>query len=155
MRQFAIYKGVKGKYGAIQFDIKPYNSIENQAGVVFVNACSTTGPNQYNWDNKFTFALSVGDISKILHFFMTSGEEGKLSLVHDPNMKSQNAGKTLKTMNFFTKQGVLDGMMVTATTKAKGNTISHQIPFSGDEVVALKVLLERAISILIGWTDDV
>ena len=132
MIQYSIYKGMgkNSNFGAIQFNLK--KAEEEREGVIFVNACSSTGVNIYDWENKFTFALGIADLGKILAFFVTAGENGQLSLVHDPNMKKEGAGEIIKSMNFFTKEGCLNGCLITTTTKKGSDVVSHKIPVSGD-----------------------
>jgi len=149
MGQFAIYKGHSAKFGGLQFDLG--YPTEQKKGAVFVNACSATGPNVYDWENKIVLALGVTDIGKILHFMVSAAPGGNLSLVHDPNMKGNQQGKVVKTMQFYTKDGVLGGMMVTVSSKQENKTVSHKIPMSGDEVIILKNLLESAIVPLLQW----
>ena len=151
MSQFSVYKGTSGKFGALQFKLLPSTGEIDNVGVVFVEACSSTGPNQYDWANKIIFALSPVDTGKMLHFMVTAEANGSLSLVHDPNMKGENQGKVVKTMQFYTKEGVLGGMMITVSKKENEAVTSHKIPLSGDEVMVLKNLLEAAIPAMFAW----
>jgi hypothetical protein len=161
--QYNLYKGVGGVkpgkktgFGAIQFSLKQPDLSADlkdmRPGVVFVNACSSVGPNKYNWDNKFVFALGLPDIGKILHFFISAGEGESLNLVHDPHKGGEASGQVIKNMNFYTKSGCLNGCMITCSIKEEKESISHKIPVSGDEVIVLKTLLEAAIPAILGWS---
>lgn len=160
--QYNIYKGVKGpkqgqKYGwgAIQFSFKPPvlsdNYKDEKEGVIFVNAASSTASDVYDWSNKFVFALGLTDIGKILSFFVSAGAGDSQSLYHDPDKGKENEGSKVKTMSFYTKEGCLNGCMITCSTKLNGEVVSHKIPVSGDEVIVLKNLLEAAIPLILGW----
>jgi len=158
MLQYNIYKGKSSpgatspsKWGACQFSIKYPDLDKRDAGVVFVNAASAKAPDVYDWDNKFVFALGLTDIGKILHFFISAGEKGTCNLVHDPNKGRDNEGSVIKSMNFYTQSGCLGGCMITCSTKNGSETVSHKIPVTGDEVVVLKCLLERSVSVILGW----
>jgi hypothetical protein len=150
--QYNLYKGITSKFGACQFSVKEPDWNNDSPGVVFVNACSSTGPNVYDWDNKFVFALSIGDLGKILHYFVSAGEKESLNLVHDPNKGKEGEGSTIKSMSFYTQNGCLQGAMITCTTKTGDNVATHKIPLSGDEVIVLKSLFDAAIPRLLGWT---
>jgi len=152
---YACYKGVSGSWGAIQFDMK-YPDVDKEKmitrpGVIFINACTAIGKNQYDWKNKVIFALSIDELGKLLHFFVSAGEGESLNLVHDSGKGSATEGELIKTMNCFTRDGVLGGMMVTIMQKKDDQTTTHKIPVSGNEVMVLKALFEFAIPRLLGW----
>jgi hypothetical protein len=157
MLQYNLYKGVAAKqgnsknFGACQFSFKSANLEAMEPGVIFVNACSAVGPNKYDWDNKFIFALSTTDVSKILHFFVSAGPGESLSLVHDPNKGREGEGSVIKQMSWYTKNGCLSGAMITCSTKQNKENTSHRIPVSGDEIIALKCLFEAAIPAMMAW----
>jgi hypothetical protein len=161
-QQYAIYKGVKGPkqgeatgFGALQVSLKPHEEtgeFGGQEGVVFINACSSTGSNQYDWSNKFVFALGLTDIGKLLHFFVSAGEKESLNLVHDPDKGKEKEGTRIKSMSIYTNGGCLNGAMITCSIKQGGDVVSHKIPISGDEVMVLKCLLETAVPAILGWS---
>jgi hypothetical protein len=146
---YAIYK----KQGAIQFDLGEPRITEDKwrEGVVFINIASATGERQYDWNSKIVFALSVDDVGKLLHFFITAGENDSLNLVHDPNKNSTDEGKIVKSMNVWTREGSLGGVMMTLTSKMGEDSIKHKVGLSGHEVVVLKALFEHAIPKLLAW----
>jgi hypothetical protein len=164
MIQHNLYKGVSGKFGAIQFSLKDpilYSDeglllkvADREAGVVFVSACSSVGKNKYDWNDEvqFKFALGITDLGKLIHFMVSAGSGGELSLVHDPNKGRKDEGKIIKSMRLFTGNGCMGGMMITTDEKKNGKNIVHKIPVTGDEVVVLKVLFEAAISRILGWS---
>lgn len=181
--QYAIYKGKSAKWGAVQFALrsaytgcsacrKPrpnYIStapladaghencqdarIETQEGVIFVDASSAIGPNQYDWKNKVSFALGVVDLGKILLFFNTAATpESKLSLVHDPGAQTESQGKVQKYFDLSSPKGIDAGCILTLSQKnAGGETKRHTIPISPDEVQVLASLFRVAIPRIQGW----
>ena len=157
MIQYDIYKGVSAKnaWGALQFSLKlpvlSDNLKEQKSGVVFVNACSSNGPNKYDWSNKFVFALGLTDLGKIIRFFVAGKAKESLKLYHDPDKGKQNEGTRGKTMSFYTQDGCLNGCMITCSTGSGEEQTQHKIPVSGDEVIVLKNLFETAIPAILGW----
>lgn len=150
--KYRLYKGTNAKWGAICFD-HPYLGEEQKPGVLFVEAASATGNNVYDWSKKVTIALSLGDVGKILHF-MVGGAGDKVSIYHDPKKGTEQEGQTQKTMTFWSKEGPLKGAIITVTQKDKEGKREHKVPISGDEIVVLKILLERAVKIMMRWTSN-
>ena len=63
---FKVYKGVKGKFGAMRLNFKrPYtndNNAKKQEGVLFLEAAPPTGAGSYDWENKkIIFAMGLVD----------------------------------------------------------------------------------------------
>lgn len=173
--QYAVYKGMSGKFGAAQFNFqKPhfYNRdgekdfvgdraldtdgrlLESQGwkqreGAVFVEVATTVGPNKYDWEHKITFALSVTDMGKIVHF-LTTGKD--LSIMHDPGAKTDKQGSVKKFLNLSSPKGLLEGgAMLQLSQTAEDTKTSHTVPMSPDECIVLKQLLARAISAALNW----
>lgn len=162
MIQYSLYKGAKGPkqsqqygWGAIQFQLKPAVLSDNfkneKEGVIFVNAASSTAADVYDWSNKFVFAMGLPDLGKIIRFFVAGGAGESLSLYHDPDKGKENEGTRSKTMSFYTKDGCLNGCMITCSMKSEEEQVQHKIPVSGDEVIILKNLFEAAIPAILGW----
>ena len=155
MTQFALYKGSGGKFGACQFNLKPYeyssDPSKGKTGVVFINAASSTAPDVYDWTNKIVMALNVTDVGKLIQFFVSAEAGSSVNLVHDPKMGTDEAGKTYKGLSIFTKEGPLNGGLITVKVKSGDTQVQHKIPISGDEVVVLKTLLETAVVRMVGW----
>jgi hypothetical protein len=161
--QYNIYKGKSRsgipKFGAIQFSFKPPvlsdDFRKEREGIIFVNAASATTSDVYDWSNKFVFALGLTDLGKILHFFISAGAGDSASLYHDPDKGKENEGTKVKTMSFYTKEGCLNGCMITCSTKQDSNIVSHKIPVSGDEVIILRSLFDAAIPAMLGWNHAI
>lgn len=169
--QYAVYKGVKGKFGAVQFNFQPphfyrekvkdfsgANALDDNGkmkegwktrdGAVFLEITSTKEANVYDWENKITIALSVNDLGKILVALRT-GEEMKL--MHDPGAKSESAGSVQKHLKFSSPNGTASGCIINASMVAGDVTKSHMVPLSGDELVVLGTLIQAAIPRALGW----
>jgi len=172
---FAIYKGLKGSFGCIQFNFSPphyykdrdksFDGLDSKGesifegfkfkdgwkereGCVFVEITSTSAPNVYDWEKKIVMALSVNDISQVL-FGLRTGDEVKLT--HDPGAKSDSQGQVQKYLNITSPKGVLEGVMIRASQTKGGETTSHTVPLKGHEVMALAELLKEAICKSLSW----
>lgn len=165
--QYAVYKGVMSKYGAIQFNLqRPHYYMGKQKdftgqealidgklqegwkireGCVFTEITSAKDKNVYDWDNKIILALSVNDIGKLLLGLTKTGET---QLMHDPGAGT----KTQSVVKKYLKVTVSDkGALFTCTQTSGGESKSHTVPLSPDEVVTLRVLLSRAVEISLNW----
>ena len=171
---FRIYKGVKAKFGAVQFALKPPFTVCNKCntrsnldgvalckcegsyqdpeeGVIFVNICGPKGPNVYDWDNKIVFAMSVIDVGKTLAFLTSAGEGDQFSLLHDPGANTPAKGKTTKNLSISTPQGLRAGCMFSISQTTGEDRRSFTVPIAGDEVIILGTLLRAAIPRMLAW----
>lgn len=177
--QYAIYKGMGGKYGAVQANFQPphyYRVAEDgrnekdfsgsraldatgrlrdgenwkqREGAVFLEATSPSGPNQYDWEQKVTVALSVTDMSK-LALGLTTGKETKI--MHDPGAKTERAGVTTKHITLRSPDGIMNrGAMLEVSQKTGDTRRNHTIPLSPDECLSLRTLLMSAIPKALAW----
>jgi hypothetical protein len=173
--QKAIYKGIKGSNGALQFNLQPAhrfcttckkkdytedptcgvckNKITTREGAVFVEVASTTGPNVYDWENKIVFALSDVDIGKILWGVKHKNKDGvfSTSLMHDPGAKTASFGKVKKYMSIDSPDGPQAGCIIRMTEQSGDQKKTHTVPVSGDELVVLVTLLTAAIPRMLAW----
>lgn len=174
--QYNIYKGTGGKWGAVQFSFQrphyykgkekdytgnvalnangyPSEGWSEREGAVFVQACTATGDNVYNWEEKVIFALSVTDMGKILQTLNQEGKQIDFKLMHDPGAKSAHQGETQKHLTLYTKTSGLceNGGLLTLREKTKTATREHKVPLTADEAVVLKQLLTTAISAALNW----
>lgn len=169
--KYAIYKGIKGSYGAVQFSLSPpvyvcelckhRNYVEPEhdgnsscggdmpvrEGAVFVDIANSTGPNVYDWASKTIFAMSVTDMGKVL----TGLRAGTgVKLLHDPGAQTDKAGQVTKTLSFgeITDKGCL--LNVYEKNKS-GEEKKFMIPLSPDEVNIIGTLIARAIPKVLAW----
>ena len=129
--QFALFKGVTGKFGAMRLKLKKAYTDTNRNkddGCIFLEMAPAVGANMYDWENsKIIMALSIIDIPKIILYlrspthqiFQNDKADGKLKIYHDKgagtNLKGQNTtnltlDKPKDRNNFFlsavqTKEG--------------------------------------------------
>lgn len=173
--QYAIYKGIKGKFGAAQLNFQPPHFFcerqkdftgelalyTDQAdgrtklregwnmreGAVFIEVTSAVGPNQYNWEQKVTMALSIDDMGKILTAIALNK---KLELQHDPGAGKETARLKLKTLTLDFPDPE-QGCMLYCSQTAGGERVNHVIPVSRNEIVVIRTLLTAAISKALAW----
>lgn len=172
--QYAVYKGMSGKHGALQFNFQRphyYNNKQKdftgeeafekingkrvmkagwkeREGCVFLEAASTKGPNVYDWDNKVIIALSVDDMGKILETLVTGSE---CKILHDPGAKSETAGLVKKYLTVSSPKGVKEGCIFHLAMNAGNESKNHTVPVSGAEVLVLRSLLQSAIAKSLNW----
>jgi len=170
--QYAIYKGIGGKFGALQFnfqsphyyrdkekDFTGHTALDERGklrdgwrqreGAVFIEAASAIGKNLYDWENKITFACSVSDMGKLIHS-LTTGTE--LDIMHDPGAKTDREGATRKHVKLYTKDGIAKaGCMLTVTEQTREDKKEHKVPVSPDECIVLRQLLLHAVSRALAW----
>jgi hypothetical protein len=178
--KLAFYKGVSGKYGAIQFQFKQphyycpvcknkdfesvlpkscsgtrdrnHESVEMQSreGCIFMEITSAIGPNKYDWDNKINLAFSVHDMSKLLMALETGAE---LNIQHDPGQKSDKQGKIVKSLYINCPQGKETGFFFTCSEKNADlqKTTQHKVGLNGPEALGLVVFLRSAIPRSLNW----
>jgi len=174
--QYAIYKGMGGNNGAVQFNfqrphfykegtrLKDFTGEEafqiiegrrrlrdgwkEREGAVFLEITCTKGKNVYDWDQKIILALSIEDIGKVLLTLHTGDE---CSIMHDPGAKTQAQGATKKYLKFSSPQGTRAGCLITATQTSGDNKRSHTVPLSGGELLVLKSLLTAVVSKALNW----
>lgn len=109
---------------------------------------SAKGKNEYDWNSKIIFALSVNDIGQILHTLVT-GEECRL--MHDPGAKTEAQGAVKKYMTISSPQGTTKGVMIHAAQQSGGEKRSHTVPVSGAEVLVLRTLFQEATAKMLAW----
>lgn len=168
--QHAVYKGTGGKFGAVQFNLqgphwykgkvkdftgkqafadgKLQEGWRQREGCVFLEITSAKDKNVYDWGSKIILALSVNDLGKCL-MTLVYGEECKI--MHDPGAKSDTAGEVKKYLSFSSPKGVKAGCLIKAAIQTKGETVSHTVPLSGEEVIVLRALFQSAISKALNW----
>ena len=169
--QYSVYKGMTGKWGAIQFNMQDSHYFRDKEkdftgelalandgklkegwkireGAVFMEITSTKDKNVYDWDNKVTVALSTNDLGKLLLGLKTGNE---VKLMHDPGAKSDTAGAVQKHVNISSPNGTAEGCMIRVSQTSGGTTKTHTVPLSGDELLVLATLVQTAISRSLGW----
>ena len=166
--QFGVYRGVGGKFGAVQFNLQRphwhnrktdtrlpnYDAVKNRndkedwkprTGVIFMEITSATAPNVYDWDNKITLALNTDDMAQLLNALTFVGEA---KIYHDPDKGKPNEGSRGKTLNLKVIERE-KGCLISCSSK-DGNK-KHSVPLTFEQATQLRVLLNRAISEAFAW----
>jgi hypothetical protein len=146
--QLAFYKGMGGKWGAIQFNLARPKLDENKEGAVFISATSTVAKNEYDWNQKINFKMGLTDLSKLLIGLKTGSS---VDLLHDTNAGTETAGTLTKTLNFSSPKGIEEGGMISVSQKKEGVVLRHTIPLNGEEVLSLGILIQTAIPVILNW----
>lgn len=174
--QYAVYKGMGGKFGAAQFNLqKPHRvcgvckkrdysgslleccneKTTTRDGAVFLEVTSTAKDqkNVYDWSKKVTVALSVTDISKLLYGFRTATEGSETKLMHDPGAKTESMGKVTKHVSLNSPQGPSKGFMLNVgQVSGQAEKIMHTVPLSAEEALVISTLFAAAIPQLLAWS---
>lgn len=158
--QYAIYKGMGGKFGALRFSLCPafLPSLRKDEGVIFLETAPTVGKNHYDWENqKITIALGQQDISKILLFLKTysscADENGNSSvnIYHDSSSTKNLPNGTITSTVTISKSSERDSFFWRICKKNKENKLETNIPVSFEETLLLSLLLEQAVIRTLGW----
>jgi hypothetical protein len=155
--QFEIYKGMSGRFGAVQLSlIHPYYECPKCKARNYSswthppNDNSCVGKNVYDWKNKIVFAISAksGDLGHVLTGLRYQDDE--IKLLHDPNMKSASQGQIVKTFSLV-KGKNNDGSYMMYLSEKSADKKNYMIPLSKSEVESLRILLTAAFPNLLGW----
>lgn len=160
--QYALYKGVRGKFGALRLNLKKAyqdDRRDRDDGCVFIEMAPAVGPNNYDWENsKVTMALSIVDIPKILLYlrapkhpaFQTEKAGGKLKIYHDRGAGTSTRGQD--TTNLTVEKPVdKDSFFFSVYQNKNGSAKSAMVPVSPDEAIAVGTLLQTAIPLILAW----
>ena len=158
--QCTIYKGVTGKFGAMRISLKKaYTDTkrDRDEGCVFIEACGTTAPNNYDWENKIVMALNMSDIAKILLYLRTEGEDpqfkkdkGELKIFHDRGAGTSQKGQDTTSLNIKRPEG-WDNLVLSMHRNASGESINTSVSLSSSEAIFISVLLQAAIPLIVAW----
>jgi hypothetical protein len=164
--QFALFKGVTGKFGALRLNLKKAytdDRREKDDGCLFLEMAPAVGKNQYDWENsKVIMALGMVDIPKILMYIRAPGHKmfeknnGKLKIYHDKGAGTANRGQ--ETINLtIDKPADRDNFFWSVYQKKGDTTKTATVTVSHDESLAIATLLQTALPLLImwdGWARD-
>jgi len=183
--QLAFYKGMKGNYGAMQLNIQdPHyhckicgkKNFKNSAqpvecqqaghdskkfvtreGCVFLEICSATGNNLYDWTNKINMALNIHDVGKIIFLLESGVKNSSVGIFHDPGAgKSETVNLISKKLQISSPNGprAVDGgviVQVSMKNNKTGDTTRHSVPLTASEVRTLNILLRKATERALLW----
>jgi len=173
--QYAIYKGMGGKFGALQFNFQPphyYNGRQRdftgreavsqgkgrslnsgwkeRQGCVFIEGAPIKEgqKNVYDWEKKIIMSLSPSDMGKIL-LTLATGQDCKI--MHDPDVKSDNQGTVKKWLSIDSPNGTIKGVRIYMSYTSPEKKLQVSVPLSGSEVMVLKTLLQQAVIKSFNW----
>jgi len=157
---FKLYKGVKGKNGAMRMKLQPAYTGRKDEGCVFFEMCPAIGPNIYDWEfGKISMSLSASDIGKILMFLRNSNSffdektnSAKLLIYHDRGAGTNDKGKNTTSLE-ITKSPSYNNFFFSATHKKDGESRNARVPVSPDESLVVGSLLQSALPVIFGWTE--
>lgn len=137
------YKGV----GAAAFKVLPprydRNGYMTKHGAILVEAAPCVKTQQWDWNQKITFAISVADICNIV-----DPDSSKWRIFHKND-------ETNKVLEFKPGTGNYEGTWNMYLSQGQGpDRQSVMVPFSGGEHAILIRLLVSACPLLIGWSDS-
>lgn len=173
--QYAVYKGMGGKFGAAQFNLQRPHRVcpkcrkrdysgtlleccnektDVRDGAVFLEITSAKEKNVYDWSKKITVSLSVTDISKLLYGLRTATEGSEVKLMHDPGAKTEAMGKVQKHVTLASPQGPGKGFMLNVAqfSGQQGEKLVHTVPLSPEEALVVSTLFASAIPQLLAWS---
>jgi len=160
--QYALFKGVKGNFGALRLTLKKAYQDERRDrddGVIFLEMAPAIGPNNYDWENgKIIMALSVSDIPKIILYlraynhdiFQGEKADGKLKLYHDRGAGTSTRGQHTTSLTVHKPKGK-DSFFFSMSENKEGQRKEASIPVSPDEAIAIGTLLQTAIPLILAW----
>ena len=165
--QFAIYKGINGKNGVLQFDLKPFDAdrVEEEMdqkekkrakkGAVFIDAAKAIGESVYDYKNGIKFAMSETDIAEFLVGTNKLKEENDelVSIYHKIERDGKTQSKSLRVKQGRPDKTGLPTFMVSLSAN-NGNKAEDKfvtVPMSTTEMFALRSLLTAAIPRILGW----
>lgn len=164
--QYKLYKGVRGKFGAMRLNLKKAwsktdPSIRKAEGCVFLEMAPATGPNIYDWQQqKMVIALSITDIPKIImylrmptHQMFTDRKDPtrkNLKIYHDRGAGTQNEGVNTKTLKIDRPEGA-NNFFFSMYEKDKDVYTTATVTVSPDESIAIVLLLQSAVSKILAW----
>ena len=164
--QFAVFKGVTGKYGAMRLNLKKSYTDgrrDKDDGCIFLEMAPTSSPNVYDWENnKIIMALGVTDISKIIMFLQSPQHpayqptarnqkaDGCLHIYHDKGAGTTSKGKDTTNLTISKPEGY-DNYFFDGYQNKEGIIKKVKITISPDEAISLRILLQKAIPLLLAW----
>jgi hypothetical protein len=139
---FSLYRAMKGpdfKGAAARLELSKDN--EHLFLVLANQIAEQDNPRPYDWDNKLTVKLGQTDIGKMLDFLATAEPGAMLDLFHKNEKGNKVIKLSLGDRGFYIKVSAQEG----------GTQNSVGIPVSWDESRLLKLVLERAFTLMLGW----
>mmetsp|Transcript_10347 Transcript_10347/g.27111 ORF Transcript_10347/g.27111 Transcript_10347/m.27111 type:complete len:211 (+) Transcript_10347:1558-2190(+) len=144
---FTFYKGK----GALQVSlVKPK---ERRKGSIILSAAPAVAPQKYDWGNKIFFSINALEISDLL---VKTKARRELSLFHDPNKKSMEEGREMKTLKLtpLPAQNNEEGMMLYLNHKVAHDAAASKqvgVALTASEVYLFRQLCKSSLPIITGF----
>ena len=162
--QYKIYKGIRGQFGAMRFNLKKAwsnSDIRKAEGVVFLEMAPTIGPNVYDWQyQKMVMALGIVDIPKIIMYLRTpahqmftdkqNSNKKNLKIYHDKGAGTPNEGKNIKTLKIDKPENA-NNFFFSIYQKDEDSKTTATVTVSPDEAIVIGTLLQAAIPRILAW----
>lgn len=163
--QYAIYKGISGKNGVLQFDLKPFDADRinddmsrkekerAKKGCVFVDAAKAIGKSVYDYENDIKFAMSEGDLADFLvGTNRVKEEKAKLvDIYHEIERGGKTLSKSLSVVQGRTDKKGMPTFMVSLSEKGGDQDKYVVVPVTTSEMMALRTLFQAALPRIMGW----
>jgi hypothetical protein len=128
---------------------------------LFVEAANVLpGQRKFDWENKCNIRLGLADLGIFLNGFRTGFKgDKKCEIFHDPGKGSATEGFETKAMAI--QPGASYGYQLVfrynkkADAKGPEKKVNVAVPVSDEQMVILKILLERSVVMLAGFYDGV
>lgn len=180
--QLAFYKGVGGKWGALQLNpqrphyyVKGKPSLKNYDGKFILDKWNhdnagltrddmtsregaifldiTSAVGKNQYDWEQKVTMALSVNDIGKLLTVLEGFAGKVTIMHDPHAKSSTAGKIQKYLELASPKGLKEGCMVhVREIHTDGNNKKHSVPLSADEVCLLRTALRGFIPVALGWS---
>lgn len=124
----------------------------SREGALFIEMCSATGKNVYDWEHKIIMAMSITDMGKLL--MILEGSVPEMKIMHDPGAQTETAGKIQKWLNISSPKGIKEGVLFNMSKKeADGTVTKHMVPLDGGEVKVLSCAIRQVIPVALAWVS--
>jgi len=149
-RSFKIYKGISGKWGALQLDLIPIERSKRDLGAVMITFANPKGDRTYDWDKKIIMALNTSDIAKIFEFVALAKRNETTSIYHDPKAGTAESGEEYKKLSLA--RGEKHDWFIGVQHKTEAKALNEvRLPIKDGEMTIIVRLLEHALPRILGW----
>lgn len=150
IKPYKIYKGLSGKWGALQLDLIPIENSRRDLGTVLITFANPKLNRTYDWDHKVIMALNLSDIATILEFLSSAEFGGVTSIFHDPNAGTSESGQQEKKLT-LAKGNEHGWFLGVSYRSSSGASTEVRVPVKDGEMIVIKTLLQHAIPRILGW----
>jgi hypothetical protein len=153
---YKIYKGVRGKFGAFQFRVRPASLEsddwkERKEGLIFIEAAPATAPDVYAWWEKITFSLRLHEVGNFIWALRTRQEA---RAYHDSSKSAHTSDNSRKSLSLkpLEKPGTFGlGLSESGPNQGDSQARNVYITLSEAESTTLCNLFVHAQGAMMGW----